>query len=198
MALAFLSLERHLGLPRLQRAVRAAATAADVRDERSFIAAMERAAGQDLGWVLDEVHAGREFDYAIGAVTSESTTCALKRCVRTRVTIERHGAAVFGMHNAPLEAKGSSGWIDLTVSFADGSAIETNAPASPQTQDVWFESSAPASDVALDPDLIVALDQNRLNNFRTLQPSTNLNVARWSIQWAAWLQHALLTFAWFV
>jgi hypothetical protein len=41
---------------------------------------------------------------------------------------------------------------------------------------------------------VMLLDINRTNNSRTLAPRVAATAARWSVVWAVWLEHLLLSY----
>jgi hypothetical protein len=178
----FLALEQMVGLPRLQHAVQAAARGKDA----ATVSAMEAALGQEVQWLFDDLAAGREFDLALVSLSSDASTCAGSRpCYRTRVLLERRGQATFERV------------LDVAMAFADGSTVEESLSDGAAPVELWFESPAPAVNASLDPRRIAVVDRSLLDNFRTLAPATNVNVARWVGQWSVWLQQALLTHAYF-
>jgi hypothetical protein len=50
----------------------------------------------------------------------------------------------------------------------------------------------------LDPDGVLLLDVNLTNNSRTLEPAAGRAATRWAVQWVAWVQDLLMTYAFFV
>jgi hypothetical protein len=178
----FLALEQMVGLPRLQHAVQAVAARKDV----PMVATMEAALGQELQWLFDDLVAGREFDLTLVSLSSDASTCeGAQPCYRTRVILERRGQATFERA------------LGLAMTFADGSTVEESVSGGAALDALWFESPAPAVNAALDPRRIAVVDRSLLDNFQTLSPATNVNVARWVSQWTVWLQQALLTHAYF-
>ena len=194
-ALIFQTLERLLSQPRLQRAVREA-TVTPPRDSQTFVTRLEGALGQDVRWLFDDVSSGRGYDYALDGLTTSPGDCADGPCYRTGLVLKRRGEAQFtGSNDANRYQQGRL--LQISVLFENGDAVATSSGGRQASEELWFESAFPATSATLDPSHIVALDRARLDNFQTLAPKTNINVSRWTAQWAGWLEHTLLTSAFF-
>jgi hypothetical protein len=170
IATALMSLERELGWPTLQGALRAAAagTTADP------IVAMSAATGRDLAPVFTEA-SGARIDRAITVLSSAPGACA-SPCYRTIVSVAPPGVPL------PLLVR---------VSFSDGQSIEARWDG---TRDqLEFESAAPAIGAELDPNRAWLLDRNLLNNSRVPPRDSNVPIAKWMARWIVWLQDAMLT-----
>lgn len=172
--------ERFLGWPALQQAVR-------TFRERSLSSASDFAAvaseqrGSDVAWLFeDPLRDDRRFDYAVGAL--ESTARGNEFDVR--VTIERRGDGVFA-RPLPIE-----------IRFADGSTIRDQwDPSQPQSS-LSFVSVSPAVSAAIDPDVILVLDEQRSNNVIRHEPRPwNRLGLKLACDWAIWLQQAMLTYS---
>lgn len=172
VAIAFASLERELGWPTLQGALRAAASGFSPDP----VAAMSDATARDLAPVFAAAQGGEPIDHAITGLSSSAESC-VGGCYRTQVSIASNGAVPF-----PLL---------LRVSFADGHSVETRWDGSRDR--FAFESAAPAVAARLDPDRVLLLDRNPLNNAIVPRRQTNVPVAKWMARWVVWLQDAILT-----
>ena len=172
VALAFASLERELGWPTLQGAMRVAASGA-VADP---VIAMSDATGRDLVPVFVDASSGAMIDRTISGLSLEPGSCA-NPCYRTLVSIAPAGAVPF-----PLLVR---------VSFSDGKSIEARWDG--RRDQLEFESTAPAIGAQLDPDRVWLLDRNPLNNARVPPREPNVPVTKWMARWIVWLQDAVLT-----
>ena len=61
-----------------------------------------------------------------------------------------------------------------------------------------YDDTSRARSVQVDPQRILLLDVNYTNNSRTLEPRAAEASLKWSLKWMAWLQDALLTYAFLV
>ena len=62
------------------------------------------------------------------------------------------------------------------------------------SSDTWQTVTNPArTKVIVDPDEVLALDINRTNNSRSLQPQTAAAASAWSWRWLVWAQDLLMT-----
>jgi len=61
-----------------------------------------------------------------------------------------------------------------------------------------YDGASRARSVQVDPQRILLLDGNYTNNSRTLEPRASEASLKWSLRWMAWLQDALLTYAFLV
>jgi hypothetical protein len=184
LALAFATLERYLAPTRLQRAV-TAAVASRPSDIDTFVTDMESALGQELSWLFETVLAEGRYDYALTEFASDPALCQDAPCFRTRAVVERRTDSAFASTTVP----------GVLLTFADGQSLTSASDARVSIEEFYFESPAPADTATIDSAGVLLLDRNRLDNRKTLAPATDVNVARWTGQWAVWLQHALLAYA---
>jgi hypothetical protein len=184
IAHAFASLERSAGWPALQGALFDWAHRGRLQAVSSgqLFDVIGSALGQDVSKLFEVARdENRAIDYAVGAFSSAS--CPAGRCVMTKVTTERAGNA-----SVPQE-------IDVRVEFADGQQVEARWGGRAESKDFEFESPVPPVGVHLDPNRIVLLDANWLNNDRLVTPRTNVPVLKWVARWVVWLQDASLSYA---
>ena len=189
-ATAFAALERYLGWPVLQGALKALATttrgAPLTRDGAVMV--LGAAAGQDLAWFFDVAFdSDLHIDYAVTELTSEPVPepCPAAGCVRTRVGVQRRG-------NARFKA------VPVQVLFSDGQQATGTWDGRALEHTFEFHSPSPARSARLDPDGVLLLDPTRLDHVRFASPETNLPIAKWMSRWLVWLQDALITYSAFL
>jgi hypothetical protein len=181
-AAVFSALERWLGVPTLQAAMfevahlpEARLTGAEIRKTIS------NAAGQDLSWAFDA--AETDVNYTVDALTDKS------------VTVSRRGAGMFsGRTNARVGDFDSGDAVRVRVVFADGTAATATWDGRDQTRTFTFQGPSTAVAAYLDPDRIVTLDRNRLDNAIVMASPTNVPVRKWTARWLVWLQHTMLSY----
>ena len=175
IALAFASLERSAGWPAVQGALFEWA-------RQGRVLALSDAIGQDVSGLFEAARdQTRIVDYAVG--TFSSAPCPTGGCLITRVTTE-------GVGN-PIAARD----LELRVDFADGQQVEARFDGDAGLKQFEFESPAAASGVHVDPNRMVLLDANWLNNDRLATPRTNVPIRKWVARWMVWLQDASLSYA---
>jgi hypothetical protein len=52
--------------------------------------------------------------------------------------------------------------------------------------------------VEVDPDRVLRLDVRQVNNSWTSKPQGRAAGARWGLRWFTWLEHQLLSYAFFI
>lgn len=147
-----------------------------------FFRVATETSGRDLTWFFDAVQGqASTFDYAVGRVTHLPVENGSFDAV---VTVRRLGTGVFP--------------VDVRVTFADGST----ATEAWDGRDPWkafrFRRGARVTDVDVDPDHVLRLDVQRTNNSWTTSPQAARVARAWSVRWWTWLQHQMLTYAFFV
>lgn len=194
-ALAFGTLERYLGWPALQGALHVWArhaheqTLTRVDIERLLAAAT----AQDLSWFFRVAFdSNAPFDYAVTNLSSARAgpgQCAADPCFLTAATVERLGDAVFSGSSRVPEGDFESGdALDVRVDFGDGRQATVRWDGRRASKTFVFESRAPAAAAAIDPDGVLLLDENRLNNVRRLTPVSNVPTRRWVARWMVWAE----------
>lgn len=173
IALALASLERDLGWPTLQGALR---VAANVQDDRPFVQILEQATARNLKAVFAAASSAPA-DYGLGSVSSTATTCGTAPCHLTRVSL-------IGGDGIPFP-------LSVLVEFEDHTQVLERWDG---TVDAFeFESAAVATRVRLDPDRRSLLDADYANGEHLLAPRTAVRVSKWVFAWILWLQDAMLT-----
>ncbi len=177
------TLERHLGWPMLQRVLSTYFQRFAFKHPKpqDFFGVANEVTGQDLTWYFDQVYRGSQtFDYGVDVFRS----VAIDRRYHTVVVARRYGDGVFP--------------IDVRVTFANGEQASWHWDG----RDRWklFEIDRDVSAVAadVDPDGVLLLDVNRVNNSASLRPQAPRAATRWSLPWLVWLQDQLLTYGFFV
>lgn len=197
-ALAFGTLERHLGWPVLQGALRVAVGRADVEalTPARFVQVLGQAAGQDLQWFFDQVfEADLAFDYAVDGIstTPSAHPCTVSPCHHTMVRVVRHAEGTFAGRASTSDGPYDGGdGVRLRVAFEDGQTVDVAWDGRAESRTFEFESVTPAVAASIDPDGVLLLDRDALNNHRKVAPYTNVRVAMWTATWLVWLQDAML------
>jgi hypothetical protein len=200
-ALAFASLERYLGWPVLQGALRTlAGTMSQTRLTREHAAAVVgAAAGQDLTWFFDVAFDQTVLiDYAVTQLHSSdvSETCSSERCYRTGVTVVRLGKGLFtGTSHAPVAGYDAGQGMSILVDFGGGHTAMARWDGRAAERRFDFESTAPAASAQLNPDGTLLLDPTPLDHSRYTTSRNNTPMAKWVSRWVVWLQNAMLTCA---
>ena len=200
VALAFGSVERVVGWPALQGALRLWARQASERpmSRDESMALLDASLGVPFGWLYaGALDPDRVFDYAITSVESqaEADGCAGRSCLRTTVTVARTGGGVFDDLSRPQSGAFDAGWLALRASFADGQRVTSTWNGRDPSKTFAFESSAPLTEARLDPGGVVLLDRNYLDNVRRPGGATNAPVGKWVARWLVWLQDTTLSYA---
>lgn len=199
-ALAFGTLERYLGWPALQGALRVVAgrASAGPMDRAAFVNIVSAAVGQDLSWFF-----GPAFDpsvrlaYAVTEFSSEpgGTSCGASPCYLTRATVARRAEGLFtGSSRAPIGAEEAGDALELRVTYEDHQSVTARWDGRAATRVFAFESPAPAATAVLDPERTLLLDATPLEHARSRAPRTNVPIAKWTARWVMWLQDAMLTY----
>jgi hypothetical protein len=181
-AAVFDALERWLGTPTLQAAMFEVAHLPDDRLTADAIGTtMSNAAGQDLSWLFDAAEA--EVSYAVSALTA------------TSVTVARNGTGMFTGRSAARIGDFESGdAVRLRVAFGNGETTLVTWDGRDQTRTFQFKGPSPVTAAYLDPDRIITLDRNRLDNAIVTPSPTNVPVRKWAARWMVWLQHTMLSY----
>jgi hypothetical protein len=196
-ALAFGTIERLVGWPALQGALRALAgrSAGEVMDRNDIASGLGAALGQDLSWFLDAAFdPAQSFDYAIRSVTTSMGSCASGPCHRTEVVVSRDGTATFSGAPAEAAAYESGDAMELQVGFADGQVVSARWDGRSTTKAFTFEGPAPFAFARLDPDRVVLLDRNYLDNQYGVAHRADVPMVKWIARWLVWLQDASLSY----
>jgi hypothetical protein len=198
-AIAFATLEQLVGWPSLQGALRVLSEASVKRSmtRRDVEQVIASAIGRDLSWffrmAFDE-SAG--VDYAIGELTTvEGSPCDGGPCFRTRVTAVRNGTGEFtGSSEDDSTSFETGDAVDVRVGFADGQHVRARWDGRAPSRTFEFESASPAVSAVVDPDRILLLDEDALNNAMVKNASTRVAIRKWVAYWMVWLEGAALDY----
>ncbi len=159
-----------------------------------FIRIATAVSGQDLSWLLVPTLGGSSvFDYGIGGLTSEPSGSGT---FASKVAVVREGDGLFTGAAALRVGRFESGrGVTVVVSFADGETVRESWDGRDSRRTFEYRSATRAVSAIVDPDRLIALDVQRTNNGRTLDPRTAIASRRWAARWTAWLEHLLLTYA---
>jgi hypothetical protein len=182
--LALETLRREIGSDAMTTAVASFAERGRFRHATpdEFAAVVNEAAGRDMTWLLDAtMGSANTFDYGVEDVVHRDLDAG---AVESTVMIRRLAPGIFP--------------VDVRVTFDDGTrVVETWDGASPW-RNLTYEKKTRVSRVDVDPDRRLALDVHRTNNSWTSNPRGVAAADRWTRRWIAWMQHVLLTYAFFV
>lgn len=151
-----------------------------------FLPIFNSVAGRDLEWAFDAtLKQPGVFDYAVGDVTTVPLGGSPDRFAST-VIVTRKGNAAF-----PVEVR---------VTFDDGRVVFERWDD--ESRNGWhmfsYEESARVSRVEVDPGRVLVLDAHRTNNSWTSDPQAERAADKWSRRWMSWMQHLLMSYAFFV
>ena len=193
-AAVFAGLERRIGQPNLQGAMfEVARLTADRLTARAIVMTISDAAGQDVSWAFDAADA--DMNYAVTGLSSSDAPGCAAPCVDTTVSVARDGAGMFTGRSAPRTGEFDSGdAILLQVTLADGTSSSVRWDGRDQSRTFQFRGPSPATAVYLDPDRVVMIDRNRLDNAIVTPSPTNVPVRKWAARWMVWLQHTMLSY----
>lgn len=178
-ALAFASLERLVGQPRLIGALRTVIERKPSSDA-DIIRELSESLGQDTSWLFDATGLSTSMNYAIGAVAIDG--CVPAPCERVTVDARREGAGSFH----PIEVR---------VDFVDGQSASTMWDGKGESRRFTFEGPARPARVRVDPDFVNLLDDNLIDQHLEMDGVTNASVAKWIARWMVWLQNAMLAYS---
>ena len=197
------TLERHLGWSTVQRILSTFFERWKFRHPKpaDFFAVVNEVAGRDMTWFFDEVHRSSNiFDYAVTELRSEAITASgyfddpkhgpafnadnpTKGRFRTTVVVRRLGEGIFP--------------VDVLVTFKDGARVSERWDGRDRWRMFTYERGVEAVSAQVDPERVLLLDINYVNNSRTLEPRGGKAATKWMFKWMVWLQDLLLTAACF-
>jgi hypothetical protein len=178
------TLERYIGWRRLQRGMSLFFTRSAFHHPTpdQFFAAINEGAARDLSWFFDQVYrSSAVFDYAVSQLT---TTVAESSGYHTEVVVQRLGDGLFPM--------------TLVVTFADGSTARERWDGRDRWKLYAYDRTAAAVSAEIDPDHVLLLDLNRVNNSRAVSSSAPKAARQWAGRWMIWLQDLTLTYGFFI
>lgn len=200
MAQTFGTLERYLGWPALQGALHAltARAASTKLTRQDAVDVLGVAAGQDLAWLFEAAFdTNRSFDYAVESIaaTTAGRPCGFEPCFLSRVVVVRRGDGVFSGPSRPAAGPYESGdAMELRVEFGDGQAALARWDGRGASRTFEFLAAAPVAIARLDPDRVLLLDRDNLDNSRSAVPRPPPAMGKWIARWLIWLQDAMLAY----
>ena len=178
VAQALRTLERLVGWSTLQQALEEFRPAwrGGSAEPGALAVIVTRVSGRNLSWFFDRAFdPATRFDYAIDRVTSEP---AAGGAMQITITPRRLGAGAFP--------------VELLLQFENGEEIREAWDGRDETATFVYQSPSPLASVAVDPDRVLWLDDNRANNFTRVEAPQSS--AEWTLRWMIWLQDLMLTY----
>jgi hypothetical protein len=199
-AAMFATLERWIGAPALQSAMfEVARLPADRLTGPAIATVINDATGHDLSWLFTAVGDERViFDYAVSALASAPATGCPAPCFDSEVTVMRAGNGQFSGSSAARAGDFDAGdALVLRVSFVNGETAFARWDGRDPSRTFRFQGPSPAVSAHLDPDRVVLLDVNYLNNAKVAPVPTNAPVGKWMARWMVWMQNTMLSYGLF-
>ena len=172
--------ERDLGWAPLQQALRAVRSRPGATLD-DFVALLSTQQGQDASALFAGALPGAPpMDYAVTGIDNRPNGSGFD----VRVTVARVGEGAF---RRPLT---------LETAFADGTVIREPWDGSQSAGSVDYVSVSPGVMAAIDPEVVLILDDRRANNTVRLEPlPANPLGFRLAGHWALWLQNLMLAYS---
>ena len=182
-AAVFAALEGWIGVPNLQGAMfEVARLPGDRLTAATIVTTISDAAGQDLSWLFD-------------AAAADDVSYGVTELTPTSVTVARKGTGMFtGRSAAPIGDFQSGDAVRLKVVFGNGETTLVKWDGRDQSRTFQFQGPSPVTAAYLDPERIITLDQNHLDNAIVPAQPTNVPVRKWVARWVVWLQHTMLSY----
>jgi len=169
-----------------------------------FYAVANEVTGQDLGWFFDQVMGDSvRFDYSIASVASFPAA--------TEGWVERDGERVYqGPPADPSSVErfrtevvarrlGAGRFpVDVVMVFEDGHEIRERWDDPESWKLFAVERNAKLEYAEVDPERVLMLDVNRINNSRYREDQSDLPAVKWGTKWMIWLQDRLSSLAFFL
>jgi hypothetical protein len=170
-----------------------------------FLAIADEVSGRDLSWFFDQVlRDSVVFDYAVESADSvplkphgwierggrreyvepPDDDDIVGERYRTEVVVRRLGAGRFP--------------VDVLLVFEDRQEIREAWDGQAGWKRFVVERPAKLDYAVVDPDRVLMLDPDRVNNSRFREKPAALAAAKWSSKWMIWFQDMLTTFAFFL
>ncbi len=199
MALAMGQLERMLGRATMDRAMRAYTTEWRFRHPRTadFIRALSRGAGRDLGGYFRQVLYGSDaLDYAVTVAESRRRKgpVGVFGEGRERQT-SADGEKLPGWESEVVVERLGGVRLPVTVELAFAGGERRRREWDGEERWIRYRITGPKLlSAEVDPDDVLLLDVDRLNNSRRAEPDRRASV-RWAQRARFWVQNLLETFA---
>ena len=199
-AALFATLERWLGRPALQAAMyEVARMPAAPITAAGIVTTITQSSGQDLAWLFSAAaDPAVTFDYAVATLSSTPARDCASPCFDTEVTVRRLGDGLFSGRSSARAGQFESGdAMALRVTFANGEQAWAWWDGRDRARTVRFRGPATATAAHLDPERVLVLDANYLNNAIVPASPTNAPVGKWLARWIVWMQNAALSYGFF-
>ncbi len=173
------TLENYLGWPTFRRCLATYFDRWKFRHPKpsDFFQTVNDVSGRDLTWFFDQVYRdSRVFDYGIDVLSASPG--------HSLVVARRYADGVFP--------------VNIRVRFQNGEVVRVPWDGRDQWKSLSFDRRSPAVSAEVDPDHILVLDVNPVNNSRTAEPPTDAASTKWAVAWMVWLQDLLVTYAFLV
>ena len=186
------TLEKQVGWPTMQRIMSTYFERWKFKHPKpaDFFDVVREVTGRGYVWYFDEVYrSSNTFDYGIQDFTSvrqdspSEGTGLTGFTYRTTVVMRRYGEATFP--------------VDVVTRFENGDTVKESWDGQDRRVVYTYERPEKAVSVQVDPERLLLLDVDYTNNSRTLAPRTGEASLKWALKWMAWLQDAMLTYAFF-
>jgi hypothetical protein len=193
-AAVFAGLERRVGQPNLQGAIyEVARLPAERLTAPVIVTTISDATGQDLSWAFEAVDT--DVNYAVTGLSSSDAPGCGAPCLETTVSVARTGPGMFTGRSLPRSGEFDSGdAVLIRIQLADGTSSSIRWDGRDQSRTFHFRGPSRATAAYVDPDRVVMLDGNRLDNAIVTPAPTNVPVRKWAARWMVWLQHTMLSY----
>ncbi len=85
--------------------------------------------------------------------------------------------------------------VDVLVTFKNGEQVRERWDGRDRWKMFTYERGVEAVSAQVDPERVLLLDIDYVNNSRTLEPRGDEAATKWMLKWMVWLQDLLLTAA---
>ncbi len=180
-AVVLATLERYLGQEAMQRILHTYYERWRFKHPttRDFIAIVEEVAGQSMTWFFEPyVYGTAVVDYAVDTIVNTPPSEDGGR-YQSVATVLRKDDGVFPQ--------------TIRVRFADGAVEDVAWDGVAASHELSFDHEAPIAEVFIDPEHVVWLDIDRLNNRRLVDPETTY-ARRQQFNATVWLQQVFYLF----
>ena len=180
---AFHSLERLIGRPALQQALTTLRdrTRGRVPNAQDVVSIVRDQSAVDATSLFDHaLTESADVDYELGDIRTAREPGG---DYRTTVAASRRGPAVFDSNTRAVQ---------VVTTFADGSDAREWWSHEQSQADYTYRSGSPPVRAAIDPEAVLLLDANRINNTRSLDGAVPDHGFRLTLNWLTWLQDAML------
>jgi len=164
---------------------------------QDFASVVNRHAGRDMGWFLDQfVYGAETCDYAVGEVGNEPAW-PLKGWLDGKYVEEKTPAGAAPLYESDVLVRRLGGIkvpVEIQVTFDDGRVRRETWDGQLQWKRFSYKGASQVVLAVVDPDFKLVADINRTNNSLMRRPN---RLAPWkaAANWLGWFQHALEFFS---